>query len=99
MARWNVKTSTLFILGFVTVVMLLIVVLPNVDLPDTAFHRGTAPIVVHAQANAAPAAVTVASIFQLSISEGTPRPSHESMGLKANNDPNFRPILFRSIRR
>lgn len=99
MARWNVRTSTLFILGFVTAVMLLIVVLPDVDLPDTAFHRGTAPIAVHAQANAAPAAITVASIFQLPAAEDTPRPSHESKGLKAGNDPNFRPILFRSIRR
>src|SRR5580704_388225 len=99
MARWNVKASTLFILGFVTVVMLLNVVLPDVDLLDTAFHRGTAPIVIHAQANAAPAATAVASIFQLAPAEDAPRPSRESKGLKANNDPNFRPILFRSIRR
>jgi hypothetical protein len=99
MAQWNVKKSTLLILGFVTVVMLVIVVLPDVDLLDTAFHRGTAPLVVHALANAAPAAVTVASIFQLPPAEDAPRPVHAPMGLAANNDPNFRPILFRSIRR
>jgi len=99
MAQWNVKASTLFILGFMTVIMLLIVVLPSVDLLDTAFQRGTAPIVVHAQANAAPAAISVASIFQLPPAEDTARPSRESKGLKTNNDPNFRPILFRSIRR
>jgi hypothetical protein len=99
MARWNIKASTLFILGFMTVIMLLIVVLPSVDLLDTAFQRGTAPIVVHAQANAAPAAITVASIFQLPRAEDAARPSHESKGLTVNNDPNFRPILFRSIRR
>jgi len=98
MSRWNVKASTLLILGFVTLVMLLIVVLPDVDLPDTAFHRGTAPIVVHAQANAAPAAVAVASIFQLPRAVETRRPSREPMGLHGNLDPNFRSILFRSIR-
>jgi hypothetical protein len=99
MSRWNVKASTVFILGFVTLVMLLIVVLPDVDLPDTVFHRDTAPVVVHAQATAAPAAVVVAGIFQLPRAEEARRPSHEPVGLSANSDPNFRPILFRSIRR
>ncbi len=98
MSRWNVKASTLFILSFVALVMLLIVVLPDVDLPDTAFHRGTAPIVVHAQANAAPSVIAVASIFQLPRAVEARRPSHEPMGLRTNSDPNFRPILLRSIR-
>ena len=64
MANWNIKASTLFILSSLVFLMLLIVVLPDVDLPDTAFHRGTAPIVVHTQGTSAPAAVTVAYVFQ-----------------------------------
>ena len=56
MSRWNVKTSTLILLGSVVFIVLLLVVLPNVDPPDTAFHRGTAPVVVHAQATATPPA-------------------------------------------
>ena len=55
MSQWNIKTSTLFILSCLVFIMLLIVVLPDVDLPDTAFHQGTAPLVVHARGTAAPA--------------------------------------------
>jgi hypothetical protein len=98
MSRWNIKASTLFILSCLAVIMLLIVVLPDVDLPDTAFHRGTAPIVVHAQATTAPAAVNVATIFQLPSAEPVRRPAHEPVGLNAHPDPNFRPILLRTIR-
>lgn len=98
MANWNIKASTLFILSSLVFLMLLIVVLPDVDLPDTAFHRGTAPIVVHTQGTSAPAAVTVAYVFQF------PDPAEASdIPLKSEKfsgslDPNFRPILLRSIR-
>jgi hypothetical protein len=78
--------------------MLLIVVLPDVDLPDTAFHRGTAPIVVHAQATSAPVAVIVAPVL----------PTHNDAAFawlrslltefSTVLDPNFRPILLQSIR-
>ncbi len=99
MAQWNVKASTLFILGCVVVLMLLIVVLPDVDLPDTAFHRGTAPAVVHAQATAAPAAVTVAAVLQFpDAAEGYP-PFYQPGEPIISPDPNSRPILLRSIRR
>ena len=64
MARWNVKASTLFVLSVVVFFMLVIVMLPDVDLPDTAFHRGTAPLVVHARATTAPPVVAVAALFQ-----------------------------------
>ena len=57
MKRWNISPAALVILGGVVVLMLLIVVLPDIDLPDTAFHRGTAPILVHARATSAPAVV------------------------------------------
>jgi hypothetical protein len=99
MAQWNVKASTLFILGCVTFLMLLIVVLPDVDLPDTAFHRRTAPVLVHAQATAAPAAVTVAAAFRIPDTEESSRPFCELRACGTNSDPNFRPILLRSIRR
>lgn len=98
MSQWNVKASTLFILGGLIFIMLLIVVLPDVDLPDTAFHRGTAPLVVHAQANAAPAAATVAALFHPPLADRALWRSPEPRGLSADLDPNFRPILLRSIR-
>jgi hypothetical protein len=98
MSRWNVKAATLIILSCLTVIMLLIVVLPDVDLPDTAFHRGTAPIAVHTEARAVPAAVAIAAIFQLPHNEAARRPSYEFGLLKSSAGPNFRPILLRSIR-
>lgn len=98
MSQWNIKASTLVILSCVIFVMLLIVVLPDVDLPDTAFHRGTAPVVVHAAATAAPAAVIVGAIFQVPASGRPSRPFRGQGDVAVTSDPNFRPILLRSIR-
>jgi hypothetical protein len=97
MSQWNVKASTLFILGCISFLMLLIVVLPDVDLPDTAFHRGTAPVVVHAQANAPPAVVMVAPVVRFTASlESTLLTDWR--GLTHSSDSNFRTILLRCIR-
>jgi hypothetical protein len=98
MSQWNVKASTLFILSCIVVLMLLIAVLPDVDLPDTAFHRGTAPEVVHAKATAPPIAVIVATVLQFSDTGGIWRPLRDLEPLAVASDPNFRPILLRSIR-
>ncbi|HUA15346.1 MAG TPA: hypothetical protein VMG31_08605 [Verrucomicrobiae bacterium] len=98
MSNWNVKTSTLAVLGCVVFVMLLIVVLPNADLPDTAFHRGTAPVVVHARATAARAIISIAPLFRLVTQHRGAPPSMGREALDRSPAPNFRPILFRSIR-
>ena len=52
--RWGILLFELFL-------FVLILVLPQVDLPDFAFHRGTAPIVARSQVCAQPVltAVTV----------------------------------------
>ncbi|HYM78221.1 MAG TPA: hypothetical protein VE377_19765 [Candidatus Dormibacteraeota bacterium] len=99
MSQWNIKASTLFILSCVVFLMLLIVVLPDVDLPDTAFHQGTAPVLVHARATAAPTAVVVAALFQFPKSAEISGSDRDLEGPAAHLDPNFRPILLRSIRR
>ncbi len=99
MSRWNVKGSTLFILSIVVTFMLVIVVLPQVDLPDTAFHQGTAPLVVHARATTAPPVVAVAALFQFPRVVQSWRPDRDCELVANNLDPNFRPILLRSIRR
>jgi len=98
MSRWNVKTSTLFVLSGVVFLMLLIVVLPDVDLPDTAFHQGTAPVLVHARATAAPVVVAVAAIFQFPSPTLKPVSYRDLEDAASHLDPNFRPILLRSIR-
>ena len=98
MSRWNVKTSTLILLGSVVFVVLLLVVLPNVDPPDTAFHRGTAPVVVHAQVTAAPLSMVIA------LALPGPNPiAHDWILPRLSAPPiaystNSRPILLCTIR-
>jgi hypothetical protein len=79
--------------------MLLIVVLPDVDLPDTAFHRGTAPIVVHTQATAGPPAATVPSPAALLFTAESFHVCREERAFADFAAPNFLPIFLRSIRR
>ena len=97
MSQWYVKKSTLVILGCLTFLMLLILVLPDVDLPDTAFHSGTAPVVVHAQVSAPPIFVSVATVVpnpDINAASGW----QEAGAPMTAADPNFRPIFLRSIR-
>jgi len=97
MSRWKVNPSNVFILASLIAIMLLIVYLPDVDLDDIAFHQGTAPLVVHAKATTAPATIAVATVFPLPSPDiASPLSSPEVIG--ATLDPNFRPILLRSIR-
>ena len=99
MLRWKVPISTLLVLVGMVFIMLLIVYLPDVDLPDTAFHRGTAPLVMHGRANAAPFVMAVVPLFQFAESDQFWSAEHERDLVADNLDPNFRPILLRSIRR
>jgi hypothetical protein len=100
MKRWNVSSAALIVLAFVGIVMLLIVVLPDdVDLPDTAFHRGTAPVLVHSQATSAPAMVTVAAVVPLLDAPEAYGPLYQPGELALSPPSNSRPIFFRSIRR
>lgn len=99
MSRWNIKTSTLIILSGLIFIMLLIVILPDVDLDDIAFHQGTAPLVVHARGRVAPAAVAIAAPFVMPRAAADWHPDRDLEVLAANLDPNFLPILLRSIRR
>lgn len=99
MKRWNISSAALIVLGFMIVLMLLIVVLPDVDLPDTAFHRGTAPILVHSQATSAPAMVTVAAAVPLLDAPEAYGPLYQPGELALSPPSNSRPIFFRSIRR
>ena len=98
MSNWNIRASTLFVLGGLVILMLVIVVLPDVDLPDTAFHRGTAPVVVHAQANSAPGVVVVASVLHVHNAAGQTESRYSAGEFVITPHPNFRSILLRSIR-
>jgi hypothetical protein len=97
MSNWNIKPTTLVILGGLAFLMLLILVLPDVDLPDTAFHRGTAPVLLHAQATSAPPALIVAAVPQFHATAYILALLWVS-AFSEPPDPNFRPIFLRSIR-
>jgi hypothetical protein len=98
MSRWNASTSTLILLGSAVFVVLLLVVLPDVDPPDTAFHRDTAPVALHTQANAAPPLMVAA---QASPRVATAQRDWLSLRLSKTAvllPPNDRPIQLCSIR-
>jgi hypothetical protein len=100
MPRWRIKPSSLVVLGCATLVILLLVVLPDVDPLDYAFQRGTAPISVHAQATSPPAAVNAPVALQLpSNTAEALRPFHALKYSAVLSDPNFLPVLLRTIRR
>lgn len=98
MSRWTVKSPALFILGCFAFLIVLILILPDVDLPDTAFHSGTAPVAVHAKATAAPVAIVIAPV-PISTSAEASRSFHKERRLAVYSSPNFLPILLHSIRR
>jgi hypothetical protein len=98
MGRWGIRPSARCILLCVLVSILLIQALPQVDLLDTAFHRDTAPVVIHSQATAAPAWITVSSGL---TSFDAPQ-CRQCGGLHApdrvQNSPDFIPILDHALR-
>lgn len=61
MRRWNITWPALLVLVVGVGVIVFLLIHPVVDPPDTAFHLGTAPVVVHARANA-PAALMAISV-------------------------------------
>ncbi len=98
LSQWNIKLSTLIILSCVVFLMLLIVVLPDVDLPDAAFHRGTGPTAIHAQATSAPAPVIVAVVMRIPEIAQAYRPFYQAGAFIDSPDPGSRPILLQTFR-
>ena len=99
MTEWNISLASRFLLGGLLVLMLLVVVLPDdVDLPDAAFHRGTAPVAVHTQATSAPPAIAIAAALP-SPSPNETLSHYRQWDPELYPAPNFRPILLSTIRR
>ncbi len=98
MSQWKINTFGLVVLGCLIFLMLLIVYLPDVDLPDAAFHSGTAPVVLNAHATSAPAAIDAVLLWHAPESDQAFSDQHQSRICPAHIRPNFRPILLRSIR-
>jgi hypothetical protein len=61
-AKWNAKPLTVLILSGLLVIIFLILVLPQVDLLDTAFHRDSSPVALKAQFTSAPVFDVIAAV-------------------------------------
>jgi hypothetical protein len=98
MGRWTIKPSVRATLLGMLILVFLILVLPDVDLPDAAFHGGTAPVMLHARAVTPPSLLTVTGFAQITsparisanLSTGSISPTPLSI--------DSIPILYRSLR-
>ena len=63
MGQWKIDPRSVILLMGVLIVIVLVLVLPQVDLLDTAFHLGTAPILIHSQGTAKPAFQILPALF------------------------------------
>ena len=61
-SKWNAKPLTVLVLSGLLVIIFLILVLPQVDLLDTAFHRDSSPVALKAQFTSAPAFDVIAAV-------------------------------------
>jgi hypothetical protein len=60
--KWNANPLSVVILAGMLVIIFLILVLPQVDLLDTAFHRGSSPVALKARFTAPPVFAVVAAV-------------------------------------
>lgn len=98
MSRWTINLPMLSILACLLFLIVLILVLPEVDLPDTAFHGGTAPVDLHSRVTSAPFLVGVSTTAAFSFSaHPAPRRSEHSL-VFAHATSSFLPLLHRSLR-
>jgi len=98
MARWTIDPSRLFVLLSWLLLITLILVLPQVDLPDTAFHRGTAPVDVHSRITSAPGLLSVSAVIPFSFSAHPGSRRREHSLVLARETSIFLPLLHRSLR-
>ena len=96
--RWTINPSCLFVLMSVLFLIVLILVLPEVDLPDTAFHGGTTPLDVHSGATSAPVLLNVGTTLPFSFPNHTASRRREHSLLFAHVTSSLLPLLHRSLR-
>jgi hypothetical protein len=98
MPRWTISPSCLSILVCLLFLVVLILVLPQVDLPDTAFHGGTAPVDLHSRVTSAPGLLSVGALVPFSFSTHPASRRSEHSLVFAYATSSFLPLLHRSLR-
>jgi len=90
--------SCLFVPVSMLFLVVLILVLPPVEPPDTAFDRGTAPVDVHSRGTSAPGLLSVSAVVPLSFSAHPASRHREPSLVFARTTSVFLPLLHRSLR-
>jgi hypothetical protein len=98
MERWTINASCLSVLVCLLLLVVLILVLPQVDLPDTAFHGGTAPVDLHARVTSAPSLLSVGAAIPFSFFAHPASHHSEHSLVLAHASSSFLPLLHRSLR-
>jgi hypothetical protein len=97
MTRWKISRGALFLLMGFLVLIVVILILPDVDLLDTAFHRGTAPVLEHSRATSAPSLLTVRILTPVMFSREAAESQLERSSLSHLTLQSL-PILHQSLR-
>ena len=97
MAKWNTAPTAFVLLLALLVLIGMIQVLPQVDLPDTAFHEDTAPIVLKFRSTAALVMASVNVSTPALPSVGLVSESLEPVTRPVAVSGNFVPILHCSL--
>ena len=98
MSRWTISPSCLSLLAFLLFLVVLILVLPQVDLPDTAFNGGTAPVDLHSRVTAGPGLLSIGATVPFSFSTHPASRRSEHSIVFAHATSSFLPLLHRSLR-
>ena len=100
MVSWKIRPWGLFVLCSFMIVFLMLLVLPDVDPPDTAFHRNTSPVAVHSQATTPILlALSLAAVAQFFFAATGSFLNTRHADHDLHSGPNFRPILLCTLRR
>ena len=97
MARWTISRGALVLLMGFLVLIVVILILPDIDLLDTAFHRGTAPVLEHSRVTSAPSLLTVRILAPLMFSR-EPAEAQLERAFLSHSTLQSLPILHQSLR-
>jgi len=98
MERWTIRPTYVFVLVSWLFLIALILVLPQVDLPDTAFNRGTAPVDVHVQSTSAPVLLSLSPTYSFSILTQSTASHQETFVRATSSLSSSLPLLHHSLR-
>ena len=96
MRRLKANSVSSLLLALLMGAMLAILVLPEVDLPDTAFYTNTAPVMVHARAVPSRTQLVLFVTLLLTLFPVAWEPRPQQL-FPLRTQVNFLPILYRCL--